>query len=131
MGKKKLDREEILGMYDSGLTVDGIAKAIGCYKTTVTDILRINGRTGEKMEEKWKCPIHPNEIQRLKDRIRIGQTVWIEVEEADKELRTRKKDEKCRVVGKYPHLILAKNSKGTRRTITYAELAIRERQMGT
>lgn len=127
MGRKKLDRGEILKMHEAGIPVEEIANAIGCHVTTVTDILRMNGRTRKCLEGHFKCPIHPLEIQGIKDRIQIGQIIWIEVQDMDGELRTRKKDEKCRVVEKHPHLLLALDSRGRRRTVTYAELAMRGR----
>lgn len=130
-GKRKADIETVLGMHYAGKSREEIAEALGCQKSTVQKALADAGLTKYYKADSWKCPIHPTEIQRLKDQIKIGQPIWIEVQDMDEEFRVRKKDEKCRAVGKYPHLILAKNSKGTRRTITYAELAIRERQMGT
>lgn len=125
--KKKLDRGEILGMHESGMSAEEIANAIGCHMKTVTDILWMNGRTRKCLKGYFKCPIHPLEIQGIKDRIQIGQMIWIEVQDLDEELRTRKKEEKCRVAEKHPHLLLALDSRGRRRTVTYAELAVRGR----
>lgn len=127
MRRKKLDQEKILKMYDAGLPVDEIAKAVGGHEKTVKDILRMNERIRKCSEENLKCPIHPVQIQSLKEQIQIGQMIWIEVQGIDEEFHMKKEDEKCRVVEKYPHLLLALDSRGRRRTVTYAELAVKGR----
>lgn len=127
----KVDARMAVEMFQAGKSRKEIADVFGCKTSAVQRALSYAGFSKPYKTEERKCPIYPTEIQRLKDGIQIGQPIWIEVRDMDGEFRTRKTDEKCRVVGKYPNCILAKNSKGTRRTITYVELAVRERQMGT
>ena len=81
-----------------------------------------------------ESPIGKEEIERIRHRIKIGDTIPVEVQKIDwstESMVFRQQELRCRVVGKYKHVIEVENQKtGRRYTTTYIDLLMKDRRLG-
>lgn len=78
-------------------------------------------------------PIYPEEIQRFRDSIKVGDTIQLKaptnwMDHIKKRTSDIKKMETCVVKGKFGDWILAVNEKGSKRTVRYVDLIKEERK---
>lgn len=82
----------------------------------------------------FRNPIGKEEIERIRHRIKIGDTIPVEVQKIDwstESMVFRQQELRCRVVGKYKHVIEVENQKtGRRYTTTYIDLLMKDRRLG-
>ena len=87
-----------------------------------------------KYEPEIRNPIIKEEIENLRNRIRIGDVLPVEVNKIDwstESMVFRQQELRCRVVGKYKHVIEVENQKtGRRYTITYVDMLMKDRRWG-
>ena len=87
-----------------------------------------------KYEPEIRNPITKEEIENLRNRIRIGDVLPVEVNKIDwstESMVFRQQELRCRVVGKYKHVIEVENQKtGRRYTTTYIDLLMKDRRLG-
>ena len=83
----------------------------------------------------FRNPISKEEIERIRHRIKIGDVIPVEVNKIDwstESMVFRQQELRCRVVGKYKHVIEVEDRKtGRRYTTTYVDLLIKDRRLGT
>ena len=86
-------------------------------------------------QDDFRNPISKEEIERIRHRIKIGDTIPVEVQKIDwstESMVFRQQELRCRVVGKYKHVIEVEDRKtGRRYTTTYVDLLIKDRRLGT
>ena len=82
----------------------------------------------------FRNPIGKEEIERIRHRIKIGDVIPVEVNKIDwstESMVFRQQELRCRVVGKYKHVIEVENQKtGRRYTTTYIDLLMKDRRLG-
>lgn len=87
-----------------------------------------------KYEPEIQNPITKEEIENLRNRIRIGDVLPVEVNKIDwstESMVFRQQELRCRVVGKYKYVIEVENQKtGRRYTTTYVDLLMKDRRLG-
>ena len=87
-----------------------------------------------KYEPEIQNPITKEEIENLRNRIRIGDVLPVEVNKIDwstESMVFRQQELRCRVVGKYKYVIEVENQKAGRRyTTTYVDLLMKDRRLG-
>lgn len=87
-----------------------------------------------KYEPDIRNPISKEEIERIRYRIKIGDVIPVEVNKIDWSIESmvfRQQELRCRVVGKYKHVIEVEDRKtGRRYTTTYVDLLIKDRRLG-
>lgn len=88
-----------------------------------------------KYEQEIRNPISKEEIERIRRRLQIGEVIPVEVQKIDwstESMVFRQQELRCRVVGKYKHVIEVEDRKtGRRYTTTYVDLLIKDRRLGT
>lgn len=134
--QKKCDHEKIFAMHDEGKSWEEIAKAVGCKETTVYKLLLTAGKISRVNQSRTReyYPIRAEEIDRFRDSLQIGESIWLEepdlqkgFDDAGRETR-RRRMEKCRITEKYKHFFVAVNEKGRVRTARYVDLIKEERK---
>lgn len=84
-----------------------------------------------KYEPDIRNPIRKEEIENLRSRIQIGDVLPMEVKKIDlsaESMIPQPKVVRCRVVGKYKHVVEVEEPKtGRKYTTTYIEMLLRER----
>lgn len=87
-----------------------------------------------KYEPEIRNPITKEEIENLRNRIRIGDVLPVEVNKIDwstESMVFRQQELRCRVVKKYKHVIEVEERKSGRRyTTTYVDLLMKDRRLG-
>ena len=87
-----------------------------------------------KYEQDIRNPISKEEMERIRHRIKIGDTIPVEVNKIDwstESMVFRQQGLRCRVVGKYKHVIEVEDRKtGRRYTTTYVDLLMKDRRLG-
>ena len=87
-----------------------------------------------KYEPEIRNPITKEEIENLRNRIRIGDVIPVEINRIDwstESMIFRQQEVRCRVVKKYKHVIEVEDRKtGRRYTTTYVDLLIKDRRLG-
>ena len=87
-----------------------------------------------KYEPEIRNPISKEEIERIRHRIKIGDVIPVEVNKIDwstESMVFRQQKVRCRVVGKYKHVIEVENQKtGRRYTTTYVDMLMKDRRLG-
>ncbi|RHU85715.1 hypothetical protein DXC26_00590 [Clostridiaceae bacterium OM08-6BH] len=87
-----------------------------------------------KYEPEIRNPIIKEEIENLRNRIRIGDVLPVEVNKIDwstESMVFRQQELRCRVVKKYKHVIEVEERKSGRRyTTTYVDLLMKDRRLG-
>ena len=87
-----------------------------------------------KYEPEIRNPITKEEIENLRNRIRIGDVLPVEVNKMDwstESMVFRQQELRCRVVKKYKHVIEVEERKSGRRyTTTYVDLLMKDRRLG-
>ena len=77
-------------------------------------------------------PIQPEELEYFRGNLKIGAFVWLEIEHLDMESNRffQKKKTKVRVVEKYPHVVVTKDTRTEKEYhTTYVELLLQERRV--
>lgn len=86
-----------------------------------------------KYEPEIRNPISKEEIWRIRRRLQIGDVIPVEVNKIDwstESMVFRQQEVRCRVVGKYKHVIEVENKKtGRRYTTTYVDLLMKDRKL--
>ena len=82
------------------------------------------------MGQKKGGPIYPEELQRYRDQITIGQQKVMETQIQGDDFRLKKVREVYTVVEKYRNFFVGRTASGSRRNITYIEMLIEERDGG-
>ncbi len=86
-----------------------------------------------KYEPEIRNPISKEEIWRIRRRLQIGDVIPVEVNKIDwstESMVFRQQEVRCRVVGKYKHVIEVENKKtGRRYTTTYVDLLMKDRRL--
>ncbi len=84
-----------------------------------------------KYEPSIRNPIRKEEIENLRSRFQIGDVLPMEVKKIDlsaESMIPQPKVVRCRVVGKYKHVVEVEEPKtGRRYTTTYIEMLLRDR----
>lgn len=84
-----------------------------------------------KYEPNIRNQITKDEIENLRSRIQIGDVLTMEIEKIDLSMESmtpQPKVVRCRVVGKYKHVVEVEEPKtGRRYTTTYIEMLLRDR----
>lgn len=84
-------------------------------------------------EAEIRNPITKEEIENLRNRIRIGDVLPVEIKKIDLNMESmapQPKVVRCRVVGMHPHVVEVEEPKtGRRYTTTYIEMLLRDRGM--
>ena len=87
-----------------------------------------------KYEPDIRNPISKEEIEHIRRRLQIGEVIPVEVNKIDwstESMVFRQQELRCRVVGKYKHVIEVENQKtGRRYTTTYIDLLMKDRRLG-
>ena len=87
-----------------------------------------------KYEPEIQNPITKEEIENLRNRIRIGDVLPVEIKKIDLNMESmapQPKVVRCRVVGKYKNVVEVEEPKtGRRYTTTYTEMLLRDRGAG-
>ena len=87
-----------------------------------------------KYEPEIRNPITKEEIENLRNRIRIGDVLPVEVNKIDwstESMVFRQQELRCRVVKKYKHVIeIEERKSGRRYTTTYVDLLMKDRRLG-
>lgn len=87
-----------------------------------------------KYEPEIRNPISKEEIWRIRRRLQIGDVIPVEVNKIDwstESMVFRQQELRCRVVGKYKHVIEVENQKtGRRYTTTYVDMLMKDRRLG-
>lgn len=87
-----------------------------------------------KYEPDIRNPISKEEIEHIRRRLQIGEVIPVEVQKIDwstESMVFRQQELRCRVVGKYKHVIEVENQKtGRRYTTTYIDLLMKDRRLG-
>ena len=84
-----------------------------------------------KYEPNIRNPIRREEIEHIRSRIQIGDVLPVEIQKIDLSMESmvpQSKVVKCRVVGKYKHVVEVEEPKtGRKYTTTYIEMLLRDR----
>ena len=87
-----------------------------------------------KYELDIRNPISKEEIERIRRRLQIGEVIPVEVQKIDwstESMVFRQQELRCRVIGKYKHVIEVEYQKtGRRYTTTYIDLLMKDRRLG-
>lgn len=126
---RKYDRNQIKKMYLQGYCNEEIADRAGCTIDTLYHILSQEGLTRTRGEECWKHPVYPIEIERYRKHLRVGEKIRAEIVRVDDDLRLKKIEEECTVIGIYKYFCLVRDRIGHRECVLYADLVVRERMM--
>lgn len=130
MSKNPITYEQVKELYDQGLSVRETARRLGCSACLVQNRLDRQGEVKTKYilseEKEEKTPVHPEEVERYRENLKIGQQVTIFVRDADLEKKDGKKTKyktvKCIVTEKYKWHFIAEDRKGRRYSTTYIEM---------
>ena len=86
-----------------------------------------------KYEPDIRNPISREEIERIRRRLQIGDVIPVEIQKIDwstESMVFRQQELRCRVIGKYKHVIEVEDQKtGRGYTTTYIDLLMRERRL--
>ncbi len=123
IGKKKPQE-----MLDSGMSRREVAEALGVTYNTIAGMIARGDLTEPEHEKKKyapyavrtlsKTPITREELALYRDRVQIGDKIWIDQGEGP---------EKYRVIEKYRHLCRLENARGKKTTETYVNMIIGSR----
>lgn len=80
------------------------------------------------MERRKGRPIYPEELQRYREQIKIGQKKVVETRVRGDGFCKKKVEETCTVIEKYKYFFVGQTLSGLRRNISYIEMLIREGQ---
>ncbi len=87
-----------------------------------------------KYEPDIRNPISKEEIEHIRRRLQIGEVIPVEVQKIDwstESMVFRQQEIRCRVAGKYKHVIEVEDQKtGRRYTTTYIDLLMKDRRLG-
>lgn len=87
-----------------------------------------------KYEPEIRNPITKEKKENLRNRIQIGDVIPVEVQKIDwstESMVFRQQEIRCRVAGKYKHVIEVEDQKtGRRYTTTYIDLLMKDRRLG-
>ena len=87
-----------------------------------------------KYEPDIRNPISKEEIEHIRRRLQIGEVIPVEVQKIDwstESMVFRQQEIRCRVAGKYKHVIEVEEQKtGRRYTTTYIDLLMKDRRLG-
>lgn len=131
MSKQIVDRKEVRSLRNAGMTLQGIADIMRCSASTIKRILYEEGYISSHLQferEGSKFPILPEEILQYRKKLRIGQTIRVEIQKMDDKFCLYKTEENCIVAEKYKYFCVVKDRKGHRESFLYADLMIKERE---
>ena len=80
------------------------------------------------MERRKGGPIYPEELQRYRDQIKVGQKKVVETKVRGDGFCRKKVKETCTVIEKHKYFFVGQTSSGSRRNINYIEMLIMERE---
>ena len=123
--------EQCKELMEAGYLVSEIAKKLGCSEFLVYSRLDNEGIKKQRhvynADRTPKVPIMPEEIERYKSQLKIGDKVYIEIRDMDGDLVIRDQTIRCQVTEKYRWHFLGKDKNGRRYSMTYIEMIIKGR----